>query len=157
MVELFSRHQGVIYSSARFPNLFGLESIAERGLSFADRQPLSGTHALVREALDKQRVEESRLNIQRVFSTHLELALSVLKGHCDVGVGTLDAALACGLDFIPLTSERFMLAIPLALSSHERMAAFVEHVLDAVKCLSSQGVPGYDFSGSGRLETVAKA
>ena len=45
-------------------------------------------------------------------STHLEVGLRVLGGAADVGLATRTTAQLLGLDFIPLTRERFDMLVP---------------------------------------------
>jgi putative molybdopterin biosynthesis protein len=49
----------------------------------------------------------------RELNTHLAVALSVLRGEADTGLGIQAAAKSCNLDFIPATTEKFDLVIPL--------------------------------------------
>ena len=44
--------------------------------------------------------------------THMAVAVSVLSGKADSGLGILAAARALGLDFVPVTEERYDLVIP---------------------------------------------
>jgi putative molybdopterin biosynthesis protein len=42
----------------------------------------------------------------------LAVAINILKGESDTGLGIQGAAKACNLDFIPVTTEKFDLVIP---------------------------------------------
>src|SRR5690606_9193235 len=52
---------------------------------------------------------------------HFDVARLVALGVADTGVATRDAALAFGLAFVPLTTERFDLAVPASTLRDERL------------------------------------
>ena len=53
--------------------------------------------------------------------THSEVARAVAEGKAEAGFGLQTAAVAFGLDFIPLVSERYDLIIPEATLYHPAM------------------------------------
>ena len=154
LVNLFERSQGLIFDRTRHPEIKGLESVGEGALTFADRQPLSGTFSLARRLFEEAGI--SLMDLARVgpFSSHLELALAIRRGQADIGMGNRLAAQMCGLDFIELCTEAYKLAVPVAFASHPRMAAFLEFILEELKASSDEGVSGYEFRHLGRMEAV---
>jgi excisionase family DNA binding protein len=157
LITLCRRSQGLIYSRDRHPEISGPESLAGKGVRFADRQPLSGTYRLARKLLDEAGVDPEGFVLVGPFSSHLELALAIRRGEADVGMGTRLAAELCGLDFLELETEPFKLAVPLNFASHPRLAGFLEFVLDELKQAASRGVTGYSFEELGRMELVGSA
>ncbi|MEA2115545.1 MAG: substrate-binding domain-containing protein, partial [Thermodesulfobacteriota bacterium] len=61
--------------------------------------------------------------------THMAVAVSVLSGKADAGLGILAAARALELDFVPVTEERYDLIIPrefLELPSIRKVLTIIE-------------------------------
>lgn len=154
LVHLFARTQGLIYSRSLQPALRGLADVATGGVTFAERQPGSGTWRLARRALAEAGVDPDRLTRVGPFASHLELALAIRTGRADVGVGIHVAADLCGLDFLPITNEAFRLAVPVAYASHPRMARFLDSTLQALRDVETGALPGYDLSRLGHMETT---
>jgi putative molybdopterin biosynthesis protein len=87
---------------------------------------------------------------EREEYTHLAVAAAVASGIADCGMGIRSAALALGLDFIPVSSERYDLVIP------EQMIdlPMIRHVLallyDAEFRAAVAAQPGYDVTLMGQ-------
>ena len=156
LVTLFERSQGLIFDHDRNPDIARPESLAGMPVTFAARQPGSGTHQLAQRLLDEAGVELGAFAQVGPFSAHLELALAIRRGEADVGVGTALAAALCGLDFLELHREPFKVAVPLRFVSHPRLAAFLEFVLEDLREAASAGVTGYGFGELGRMEMVGQ-
>ena len=91
----------------------GLDDVARRGLRLVNREP----GAQARTLLDRERLrlglEPSQLTgYDSLAAGHLQVAAAIVGGLADAGVSSEPAALAYGLDFIPLAEERFDLLLP---------------------------------------------
>jgi excisionase family DNA binding protein len=157
LVNLLQRTQGLIVDRKRHAGLTDLAGVAERKLRFAQRQELSGTYRLLERLLSKQKLQMSDLQGVGPYPTHTELALAVLRGEADCGMGIRVAADLCGLDFIPLATEPYKLAVPTAFISHPQINGFLEFVLEELKQASGYRTPGYDFADMGRMEAIGRA
>jgi molybdate-binding protein len=87
-------------------------------------------------------------------TTHLDVGVRVLKGEADVGVATRTTAQLLGLDFVPLTRERFDMLV-----RKERF--FTQGVQTLVGIVGSReyrervgALGGYDITESGRIITA---
>ncbi len=79
---------------------------------------------------------------------HLEVAPAIGDGAADVGVATLDVALAYGLHFIPLAAERYDLVIPVSALQDRRVVRLLETMTSgAVR--RELGALGYDTGDCG--------
>lgn len=154
LINLFERHQGLIYDRDRHPDVKGLGSVVEKRLRFADRQPLSGTYRLVGKLFEERGLSMEGLERVGPFSEHMSLALAIRTGKADAGVGIKVAAEQCGLGFIPLHTEPYKLAIPPAFLSSKRMQGFIDFVLERIRSESREGVGGYTFANLGVLEMI---
>lgn len=155
LVNLFERHQGLIYNPRRHPDVTGLQSVVERKLRFAERQPLSGTFRLVCGLFEDRGLPYGQFPTVGPFSEHVGIALAIHQGRADAGVGIRVAAEMFGLGFIPLTTEAYKLAIPSCYFAQRTMAGFLDAVLDGIRAEAGRGeVKGYEFGSLGVLETI---
>lgn len=80
---------------------------------FINRQAGSGTRVLLDYELAKAGLEGELVNgYDNEEYTHMSVAVAVLSGKADAGLGILAAARALQLDFIPVTEERYDLIVP---------------------------------------------
>ena len=80
---------------------------------FINRQRGAGTRLLLDYLLKEDGLEPVQVQgYDREEYTHMAVAVNVLSGTADVGLGIMAAARALGLDFIPLTPERYDLVVP---------------------------------------------
>ena len=81
----------------------------------------------------------------------------VRSGAADAGIAIESAALAEGLDFIPLVSERFDLVVPADIAAKEPVSRLIETLDDPAFRAEVEHLPGYDSSMSGHTTTVEAA
>jgi putative molybdopterin biosynthesis protein len=83
--------------------------------------------------------------------THMAVAVDVLSGAGDYGMGIFAAARALGLDFIPLEREQYDLIIPSSMLD----IPYIQLVLDTIKSSDFRkrvmDLGGYDPSKSGKF------
>ncbi len=154
LVNLFDRHQGLMFDPQRHPEVKGLESVIHGKLRFAERQPLSGTYRLVCSLFEQGGLSLDGVPKVGPFFEHMGVALAINQGRADAGVGIKVAADMFGLGFVPLTTETYKLAIPPAFLASRRMSVFLDFVLTEVRAESRGGVSGYEFSDLGVMETM---
>lgn len=152
LIEWARRRQGLIVASG---NPLGIQTITDLPRLKArvvPRQAEAGSQILLGHLLDKAgvAVEDVRM-LDRPARNETDLALAVLEGHADVGLGIEAVARVFRLGFVPLHEERYDLLIrrreyfepPIqALISFSRTATFMER---------AASLGGYDVSGSGRV------
>lgn len=88
---------------------------------------------------------------------HFEVAHLVRYGAADVGIAIESAALAEGLDFVPLTEERFDLVVPEAVAGDKPVSRVIDALDDPAFRTEVSHLPGYDGSLSGQVTTVDAA
>lgn len=82
--------------------------VAKRGVRFVNREPGSGSRALFDRLLQEAGIEKERVSgSDRLARGHLAAAYAVSTGAADCCIATRSAALAFGLEFVPLQHERF--------------------------------------------------
>ncbi|MCH1571717.1 MAG: helix-turn-helix domain-containing protein [Longimicrobiales bacterium] len=90
-------------------------------------------------------------------ANHDEVARLVQWGMVDAGVAIEAAALAAGLDFIPVSEERFDLIVPEALLDHGPVERFLCLIDQPSFRAEARALPGYDLSIAGHSATVDAA
>ena len=81
--------------------------------------------------------------------THMNVAAAVLSGRADCALGVRAAAVALGLDFIPVGVEQYDLVIPTAYAEDERMLALLDVIRSGEFRNAVTAMGGYDTSRSG--------
>ena len=113
LVNLVMRDQGLIVPKGNPKHIKTIEDLKNKDLQFINRQPGSGTRILFDYKL--KMLGMSPGDIQGYSNdeyTHMSVAVSVLSGRADAGLGIHAAARALDLDFIPVVTEEYDLVIP---------------------------------------------
>jgi molybdate-binding protein len=113
IVELFYRELGLLVPPGNPKGIKSIRDLARPKLRIINRQAGSGTRIYLDQELSRARLNGKKISgYDSIVSTHLDVGLRVLGGAADVGLATLTTAHLLGLDFIPLTRERFDLLVP---------------------------------------------
>ena len=139
-------------------NPLGIESGADllrAGLRVVQREAGSGAHDLAAGLAAAQGSDIPTAGPRA--GSHGDVARLVRMGLADVGIAIEGAALAEGLDFIPLSDERFDLIIPGALSEEAPVSRLLDALDDPGFRTEISHLPGYDGSQSGQVTTVEAA
>ena len=110
IIGCMRRTQGLMIRPGNPLAIGDMADVARRRLRFADREPGSGTHLLARHLLEQLGLDSRGLNIAAVENSHVAAAHAVVLGQADAALGLHAAALAEGLDFVPLLDEDYYLA-----------------------------------------------
>jgi putative molybdopterin biosynthesis protein len=91
-----------------------------------NRQPGSGTRVWLDAVLKRLRIDPVDVDgYTNEKMTHSEVALAVSQGQADAGLGVQSAAIAFGLDFVFLTTERYDLIVPAEEWEHPAIQSLV--------------------------------
>ena len=113
LLTLAQRSLGLILPAGNPQNVQALADLARPEVQWVNRQPGSGTRVWLDAQLQAAGVDPAAIpGYQREELTHLAIARSVTNGEATAGLGIHAAAAAYGLAFVPLTQERYDLAIP---------------------------------------------
>ncbi|HET7787514.1 MAG TPA: substrate-binding domain-containing protein [Myxococcales bacterium] len=128
------------------------EDIARRGVRFVNREPGAGARRLLDRLLRRAKVPSSAVKgYERLLGGHLQVAQAVAMGAADAGVVARSAAVAHGLDFVPLSEERFDLVFPKEWSADPRASRLVETLEGRAFRRELASLGGYDTRRSGHL------
>jgi molybdate-binding protein/DNA-binding XRE family transcriptional regulator len=128
----------------------GLDDVAGRGLRLVNREP----GAQARTLLDRERLrlglEPSQLTgYDSLAAGHLQVAAAIVGGLADAGVSSEPAALAYGLDFIPLADERFDLLLPAKHAASREVQGLLKVLTSPWLLAQLASLPGYDAARCG--------
>jgi len=127
LVNLASWEQGIVVAAGNPLGLKTAGDLLRPLLRFVAREPGAGANKLLERALRPYGVKAEALTKQaRVARGHMEVAEAIALGTADAGIAIRSAALAWGLDFIPLAEERFDLVVPRELAVDPRVERLVD-------------------------------
>ena len=149
------REQGLLVAPGNPLKLSDIGSVAAARAKIALRPNGAGAQLLLLSLLAQAQVAFESLNaVKPPCPTGPDIAQSVRAGRADCGIATRAVALSAGLGFVPLTWERFDLALrqrdyflagPQALFEFLRTAAFRDRAAE---------LKGYDVAETGQVRHV---
>ncbi|PKB72325.1 MAG: hypothetical protein BZY87_00600 [SAR202 cluster bacterium Io17-Chloro-G6] len=150
LVTFASWQQGLIIALGNPKQILEVAGLTNPGIRLVNRQAGSGSRALLDRALTGAGVPVENVDgYGREELGHLAVAAAVASGSADVGIGVKAAAVAMGLDFLPLEEERYDLVIP----NHFLDEGPVQVLLDLLRSTPLhrrvESLGGYDVSGMG--------
>ncbi len=108
LLTLSHRRLGLMIQPGNPLKIHDLADLVKPGVNFVNRQLGSGTRVWLDARLTGLGIESSKIiGYNNEKNTHLDIAQTVGSGRGNVGLGLEAAALNYGLDFIPLTLERY--------------------------------------------------
>jgi len=151
-VRLAEREQGLIIMPGNPLNITSLRDLARQGVTFINRQRGSGTRVLLDWELKRLNVSAGEINgYDAEEYTHMSVAAAVLSGRASAGLGVRAAAVALGLDFIPVGVEEYDLIVPVRFRDDARMRALIDVVRSGEFAAAVRGLGGYGVRNTGEL------
>lgn len=157
LVTLAYRQAGLILPRGNPKRVQSLSDVVRLKLTLTRREIGSGVRVLQDHLLDalctgRKRPRELELEL----ATHLEVATAVAEGRADAGIGVLAPARSLGLEFVPLTWERYdLLSTDEAFYRRPTQAFFEMVKSDWLRQLVST-LPGYDARETGMLTVLQR-
>jgi putative molybdopterin biosynthesis protein len=150
VVNLAIRHQGLIVPRGNPKGLRGIEDLVRDDVGFINRQRGAGTRILLDYHLRQAGLRPDQVRgYEREEYTHMAVAVNVLSGSADTGLGVYSAARALGLDFVPLARERYDLVIPRHFAGDHRMMALLALLQNPEFKSAIEALGGYETSLTG--------
>jgi putative molybdopterin biosynthesis protein len=152
LVTLAHRQEGLILPHGNPRRVSKFADVVRLRLRLANREAGSGVRVLLDHLLSEHRLgKRGPPGYEMELSTHLEVATAVAEGRADVGVGALAPARSLGLEFVPLTWERYdLLTTDQAFYRKPTQALFEMLKSDWLRQLIAK-VPGYEARETGLL------
>ncbi len=150
LVHLVLRDQGFIVARGNPKNIRGIEDLVREDITFINRQGGSGTRILLDFRLNQMGITPARIKgyADEEF-THMSVAVAVLSGSADVGLGIYAAAKALNLDFIPVVTEQYELVIPEEHFDSENIRILLETIDTAAFKKRVEALGGYSTEKTG--------
>jgi putative molybdopterin biosynthesis protein len=153
--NLAEREQGLIIRKGNPHKVSGIEDLVRGDLSFVNRQRGSGTRILLDYKLQEMGIDPSQIQgYDNEEYTHMNVAVAVLNGMADVGLGIMAAARALDLDFIPVLKEQYDLVIPSSLVNDSNIQQLISVARSEGYRERVKGLGGYNPERSGALWKV---
>ena len=128
----------------------GLDDVAARGLRLVNREPGAQARALLDRERLRLRLDPAELpGYDSRAAGHLQVAAAIAGGLADAGVSSEPAALAYGLDFIPLAAERFDLVLPAKHAASREVQGLLRVLTSPWLLAQLASLPGYDAGRCG--------
>ncbi len=156
VVNLTRWRQGLVVPAGNPRGLTGGGDLLDPDLRVVRREEGSGANALAARIVEA----EGACGLPGdgpLADGHAEVARLVRWGAADVGIAIEGAALAEGLDFVPLAEERFDLIVPEAVAATTPVSRLVDALGARGFRTEVSHLPGYDGTLSGQVTTVEAA
>jgi len=156
VIGFCSWREGLVLRPEHAGSVACIRDVAAAGLRLVNREPGAEARRVLDRELASFGLDPASIAGYETRATgHLDVAAAIAAGLADAGVASEPAALAYGLEFLPLAEERFDLVIPAAQASAREVQALM-------RALSSQwlldqlaSLPGYTLEHCGeRLATL---
>jgi putative molybdopterin biosynthesis protein len=122
---------------------------------FVHRQPGSGTRVWLEAQLRRLGIDPESIPAgEQVATTHSAVARAVVEGKARVGLTIYAAAASHGLDFLPLTKERYELVIPERAWQRPEAQTLAEFIRSNALRRRIEALGGYDASQTGEERWV---
>ena len=152
LVNLVFRDQGLIVQSGNPKAIRSIEDLARHDVAFINRQAGSGTRILLDDKLNRMGIRPADINgYQHEEYTHMSVAVAVLSGTVDAGLGIFAAAKALNLDFVPVVTEKYDLVIPAAHFESDNVQTLLEIINSPEFKKRVQALGGYSTADTGKM------
>jgi putative molybdopterin biosynthesis protein len=152
VVNLFYRELGFVIARGNPQGITRFEDLARQEVRFINRQAGSGTRLLLDHHLGKAGIPAERISgYDREVFTHIEVGLAILSGEADTGIATAAVSTLLGLDFVPITRERFDMICDQSVFFQKGVQALMEVLNGEIFRKRVERLQSYDFRSAGRI------
>lgn len=152
LVNLVLRDQGFIVPKGNPKQVRNVEDLCRSDICFINRQGGSGTRILLDYRLEQSGIDPNIvIGYDMEEFTHMSVAVAVLSGTVDVGLGIHAAAKALDLDFIPIVTEQYDLVIPQEHFTSKPMQMLLDTINSAIFKKRVAALGGYSTEKTGTI------
>lgn len=152
VVTFMHREQGFFVPRGNPRGIHSVHDLVGTGVRFVNRQAGSGTRVLFDYELQRHNLEADDISGYGYDEyTHMAVAVAILSGKADTGLGVRSAANALGLDFVPLAEERYDLLIPEELFDTPMLRTVLDVITSARFRQAVEARGGYSTRETGNL------
>ena len=152
LIGFARRAQGLIVAAGNPLAIGAVHELARAGLRFSNGPRGSGTRVVLEELLAAARIAPSRIEgFEQGERSHQAAAEAVASGNADAAFGTLPAAQAKGLDFVPLVHEQYFLVTLAAHLEHPHVLSLLEALQSPAWRAALDAIPGHAAERCGEV------
>jgi len=153
VVSLAVWEEGLVLPPGNPKSIRSVADFARRDVRIVNRETGAGSRLLLDAHLDRLGLASRKVRgYDRLAGGHLPAAWQVRTGDADCCIATRAAARVFGLDFIPLVSARYDLAIRRQHLDYPPVAALLDTLNRTGFRRELEGLGGYDTSAAGRRQ-----
>lgn len=158
LIPFAIRRQGLMVASRNPLRIRSVGDLAHGKVRFVNRQPGSGTRLLFDRLLAAAGHRPGQIaGYHHEEFTHAAVAATIASGMADAGFGIEAAARQHGLDFVPLATERYLLAAHAATLEQAGPKRLVRALQGRTYSRILHSLPGYSAPESHDAMTVQQA
>jgi len=151
-IRLVTRRQGLMTARGNPLKIRSLKDLCRRGVRMVNRQPGSPTRLLLDALLANAGIDPGRIaGYESAEFTHAAIAAFIASGAANVGLGVEAAARQFKLDFIPIATERYMLACNAKSLTKPAMKEFLVLLKSPSFAKTVASLPGYALDAPGTV------
>ncbi len=155
LVTLVERKQGFIVPQGNPQGIKELADLIRPEVRLINRQPGSGTRIWLDEQLKAAAISSDQIKgYGDEGATHMDVAQAVQSGQATTALGIQAAALAYGLDFIPLMEELYQLVVPQAVWERPVWQALLATIRSNAFKTAVNDLGGYNTAETGQVTWV---
>jgi len=152
LVRLVDREQGLILPPGNPKRIRGIEDLAREDVILINRQGGSGTRILLDYRLNTLGIDPAGIHgYENEEFTHMAVAVAVLSGTADAGLGIHAAARALGLDFIPVVTEQYDLLMRREFFDTQRGRILMDTIGSSAFKKRVEALGGYSAAATGTI------
>ncbi|MFH2092594.1 MAG: molybdopterin biosynthesis protein [Pseudomonadota bacterium] len=152
VINLVMREQGLIVPKNNPRKIQSIKDLQADNMVFINRQPGSGTRVLLDYQLSQMGIPpEAIKGYENDEYTHMSVAVAVLSGRADAGLGIMAAARALDLDFIPVITESYDLIIPDRFYQTQKVQVLLDTIHSAAFQKRVNLLGGYSTHQTGQI------
>lgn len=158
LINLATRRQGLMVAKGNPKNIWELKDLTRPEVRFVNRQPGSGTRAVLELLLAQQGLDGRQINgFDNTEFTHAAIGAYIASGKADVGMGVEPGARKFDLDFVPLLSERYFFVCRESLLNDPRFIPILEILQSPSFHAELDTISGYDAINTGVIQRLSEA
>ena len=152
VMRFADRQQGFIVAKGNPKSILDFSDLTRKDVQFVNRQKGAGTRFLLDSLLSNYGINPSKINgYSNEEWNHLSAASYISRGNADVAFGIQSAASHLGLDFVPVTQEKFDLVFRFTAENKQNLILLIHYLKSANFRESLTDLEGYSIQDLGKI------
>ncbi|MCF8091014.1 MAG: helix-turn-helix transcriptional regulator [Desulfotignum sp.] len=152
VVNFCQREQGIVVQKGNPKQIGSVKDLCSPEITIVNRELGTGTRKLFDKLLNTQGIDGQTISgYDTTLSRHMDVGLEILNHRADAGPAIRPVANILGLDFIPVSWERFDLLIAKDKFFDQGIQLFLSLLKGKVIQETAEKYGGYDLSMTGKM------